>query len=73
MRRPLQLIVSLTPSGWQVVDGEWRLPASWYATRREAEQEAREYLAMRGGGQIVLREGKSVHVADVEGAQADAA
>jgi hypothetical protein len=73
VRGSLQLIIAPTPSGWQVIDGEWRLPASWYATKEEAEQEAREYLAMRGGGQIIVREGRTVLVVDVDGSQPEAA
>jgi hypothetical protein len=74
VRSPLQLIISPTPSGWQVIDADWRLPASWYTTREEAQREASDYLAMRGGGQLILREGRNVvSIVEVEGSQPEAA
>ena len=72
--RPLQLIVSLTPSGWQVIDAEWRLPASWYATLEEARREASNYLAMHGGGQLVVRERTTtLDVIDIQATRPEAA
>ena len=58
--RPLRLVISPTPSGWQVIDAERRLPASWYMTVDEARREASDYLAMHGGGQLVVYGGKAV-------------
>lgn len=74
VHRSLQLIISPTPSGWQVVDAESRLPASWYRTRDEAQGEASDYLAMHGGGQLILKEGRTVlSVVEIDGARPEAA
>jgi hypothetical protein len=55
------LVITPSRSGWTVRDLARRIPASSYRTIREAEEEAQEYLAFRGGGRLrVQEEGKLV-------------
>jgi Uncharacterized protein conserved in bacteria (DUF2188) len=55
------LVITPSHGGWTVRDLARRIPASSYKTIREAEEEAQEYLALRGGGRLhVHREGKLV-------------
>ena len=60
----LELVITPVGRGWRVQDNEGRLPSSFYRGIEEADEDAREYLAQRGGGRLIIREG-SIAISEV--------